>query len=149
MIQYAINHSTQHDVEQHLLTCDESFPNRLSSRVDIPSYASKLAEKAIRFEAWDDEALVGLIACYNNTENRSVYITSVSTLENYHGKGIAQELLNQVIQHTNTLQYKKIELEVHAVNYKAIALYTKNGFEETNIAGDEEMKKLTYFTIRE
>lgn len=148
MIRYHQNQSSQLDILTHLQNCDHLFPNSLSSRVNLSDYATKLHEKAIRFEAWDENKLVGLIAAYHNSEKHFFYITSVSVEENYSKQGIAQNLLEQTIHAAEELHATSIELEVHEVNTKAIGLYVKNGFSESDEKKDSDMKKLMYFVNR-
>lgn len=128
-IEYRINTASPADIAEHLLCCDVDFLPRLSSRVDINDYAKKIASRAMRFEAWLDNSLIGLVAAYcNDQEKRIAYITSVSVLKAYTGKGIAAKLIKQCIEHAQVTEMRQISLEVARDNVPAINLYEKNGF---------------------
>lgn len=127
-IAFRLNVALEAQIADHLLRCDASFVPPLSGRVEIGSYAHKIAAKATRFEAWERE-LVGLLAAYCNDTQRGVaYITSVSVLEAWQGRGIASRLLEQCIEHARAQGFQRIELEVDGSNAGALKLYAKRGF---------------------
>lgn len=116
-------------IAAHLQACDAAFVPPLSGRVDIDAYARKIDDKAQRFEAWHDGELVGLVAAYCNAPDRSVaFVTSVSVLPDWQGRGIASHLLENCIGHIRELGFARIELEVDSGNGAARALYEKHGF---------------------
>lgn len=125
------------NVSKHLKRCDRTFSPALSSRLDINDYAKKIIEKAQTFEAWTNDELIGLIATYCNSSDRvTAFITSVSVLPEWHGKGVATQLLTNCILSMQTLGFGYIELEVGAKNKTAIALYSKHGFTITEHNAD-------------
>lgn len=129
MIKYLSNKATAAEIAEHLRTCDNDFMPPLSSRVNINEYAQKILSKAIRFEAWSDGTLVGLVATYcNDQEKRVAYITSVSVLKKWTGKGIAAYLMSRCMKHVKALRMRQICLEVASDNTPAIRLYDKCGF---------------------
>lgn len=129
MVDYLLNKATALEISRHLSSCDEVFVQALSERVDIREYSHKIYDKAIRFEAWADDALVGLVAAYCNDQTKQMaYITSVSVLKNWQGKGIAAQLTRRCIEHARMLGMHCISLEVARGNASAIGLYEKYGF---------------------
>jgi ribosomal protein S18 acetylase RimI-like enzyme len=129
MVEYRLNKATEAESAEHLSRCDACFVPPLSSRVAIDDYAKKIAGNATRFEAWSGGTLVGLVAAYcNDHEQRIAYITSVSVLSEWKGKGIAGCLIKQCIEHAGALGMRQISLEVARDNVLAIKLYEKNGF---------------------
>jgi GNAT superfamily N-acetyltransferase len=89
-IQFYMNRAAKAQITELLVRCDADFVPQLSSRVAIPGYAEKITMNAARFEAWADDTLCGLVAAYcNDVERGSAYVTSVSVLHEYQGKGIA------------------------------------------------------------
>ncbi len=117
-----------------LAICDAEFASALSVRVDISSYARKLATQAQCFEAWAGGELVGLVATYcNATDRHAAYITSVSVIPARFGQGIGAQLVARCIAHVRTLGFKVIELEVDKGSRAAIALYEKFGFKTFKI----------------
>lgn len=128
-VDYMLNKASTAQIADHLLRCDADFVPPLSTRVAINNYAKKIRSKAMRFEAWSDGHLVGLVAAYcNDQEKRIAYITSVSVLHEWIGKGIASSLVERCIDYAKTAQIWQISLEVAGDNIPAIKLYEKNGF---------------------
>jgi ribosomal protein S18 acetylase RimI-like enzyme len=113
----------------HLNACKDNFIPALDKTVDIASYSKKIAENCITFEAWVSNKLAGLIAAYfNDPENTSGFITNVSVLKIYAGRGFASELLKNCIDYGVENKFKEISLEVENQNERAIRLYKKMGF---------------------
>ena len=128
-VEYLSNKATEAETADHLSRCDADFVPPLSGRVEISDYAQKIASKAMRFEAWSGGTLVGLVAAYcNDQKKRIAYITSVSVLREWTGKGIAANLMKQCIEHAETSGMRQISLEVASDNTPAIKLYEKSGF---------------------
>jgi ribosomal protein S18 acetylase RimI-like enzyme len=113
----------------HLQLCNESFVPPLDQKVNLAEYARKIFEKSITFEAWHDHKLVGLIAAYfNDVAKQDGYITSVSVIPAYKGKGIASALMKRCIEFARQQHFRHITLEVHEKNDQAIQLYKKFNF---------------------
>ena len=128
-VEFCLNRATAAEIAGHLSRCDADFMPPLSGRVEIDGYAHKIADRATRFEAWIDGVPIGLVAAYcNDSERRTAYITSVSVLQEWQGKGIAAQLMGQCIGHVKKLGFKYIELEVSGDNVGAARLYEKMGF---------------------
>ena len=72
-----VDSATSHQIADFLRGCDPVFVSELSRRVVIEEYAVKLAEKAVRWEAWCGDRLVGMAAIYcNDFKERAAFITS-------------------------------------------------------------------------
>lgn len=128
-IEYLVNKASEAEIAEHLSRCDADFVPPLSGRVEISDYAKKIASMATRFEAWSGGTLIGLVAAYcNDQEKRIVYITSVSMLREWMGKGNSARLMSQCISHAKVSGMRQISLEVANDNLPAIRLYEKNGF---------------------
>ena len=129
VVEYLSNKASEAEIAEHLSRCDADFVPFLSDRVEINDYAKKIASKATRFEAWSGGTLVGLVAAYCNDQGKHiVYITSVSVLREWMGKGISARLMRQCIEHAKVSGMRQISLEVASDNTPAIRLYEKNGF---------------------
>ena len=139
---YSQNQSTTDDVYIHLKSCDNQFVPHLSSKVELNEYSKKIVDKAIRFEAWDKKALIGLVAAYCNKLEGFLYITNVSVEIKYQGVGIAKQLLHSSIVFANENNLNFIELEVNKKNQNAINLYKKLKFE--NLKENSESYFFTY-----
>lgn len=116
-------------VDAHLRACEGAFVPPLSTRVELAAYAAKIIEFAERLEAWSDGQLAGLVAVYaNDPEHRAAFVTSVSVLPTWQGRGLASTLLVACIERVLELGFRRIELEVDVRNMAAKRLYEKHGF---------------------
>jgi ribosomal protein S18 acetylase RimI-like enzyme len=139
-VEFCLNKAADAEIVDHLFRCEADFFPRLSGRVEISSYAQKIARKATKFEAWADGMLVGLVAAYcNDPERHMAYITSISVLREWMQKGIAHRLLSWCIKHVKEVGFDGIELEVNSENRPAIKLYEKNGFINTGTVSDNTL----------
>lgn len=128
-IQFAVNHSSVANIVAHFFSADAAFVPALSSRIEVNAYAQKLHDRAVRFEAWLGEELVGMVANYCNQPNGGKsFITSVSVLPEFQGLGIATSLMRQCMDHARGLGFWQIELQVDQRSLPAVALYQKLGF---------------------
>lgn len=128
-VEFSLNAASAAQITRHLLGCEADFVPPLSGRVEIDDYARKIARNATRFEAWSGGTLVGLVAAYcNDQEKRVAYITSVSVLRAWVGKGVAAQLLGQCVENAKSSGMRQICLEVARANAPAIKLYEKSGF---------------------
>ena len=128
-VEYLSNKASEAEIVVHLLRGDADFVSTLSSRVEMKKYARKITNKATRFEAWSGGMLIGLVAAYCNDQvKRIAYITSVSILKEWTGKGIGARLMAQCIEHAKLSGMQQISLEVAQDNTLGIKLYEKSGF---------------------
>ena len=136
-IEYTRGKSIFEQIKNHLLVCDVFFVPRLSSKVDISVYAEKLATHAANFEAWNGDELIGLVSIYiNDLHKRLAFISNVSIISTFAGKGIATALLKESILYARKLQFETIGLEVSVRNANALHLYLKLGFKEMERSDD-------------
>lgn len=131
---YSLDKASVKQVSRHFLCCDDDFKPSLSGRVDIETYAKKIVNNAICFEAWSDDVLIGLVAVY--CRNKQAYVTNVSVLHNWAGKGIAANLMKESVSYIKGLGGMKISLQVSVDNISALNLYKKIGFTIINISGE-------------
>lgn len=128
-VDYQSNRASWAEIAAHLSSCDHDFVPPLSGRVDIRDYARKIAREAMRFEAWSGGTLIGLVAVYcNDQERRCAYVTSVSVLKAWAGKGIVARLLSRSVSHAKSSGMRQISLDVASDNMPAFRLYQKIGF---------------------
>lgn len=135
-VEYSLNKASEAAIAEHLERCDSDFIPPLSTRVDLCDYAKKIASSATRFEAWSGGALIGLVAAYcNDPEKRRAYITSVSVLKGWMGKGVAARLVEQCSAYAGGIGMRQVSLEVACDNMNAIRLYQKAGFVAGQVKG--------------
>lgn len=144
-ILYHINKSQIKDIKSHLYNCDENFVLQLGKRINIDDYANKIFFNADKIEAWNNSSLVGLIAFYKNNDENILYITNVSVVNNFAGMGIANQLMINLITFFKNSVYLYILLEVDINNDKAINLYKKFNFLETEVVKNNKILKLSKY----
>jgi ribosomal protein S18 acetylase RimI-like enzyme len=141
-IKFKTKTASEHEILNHLSECNNSFIPPLSNKVYLISYSKKIVEKAITFEAWNEDKLAGLIAAYfNDSEKRTGYITNVSIVPEFAGKGIGSELLLNCIDYAMKEDYYEIKLEVNKLNIKGISLYKKHNFVQIDERDDNIIMK--------
>ena len=128
-LEFRLNTSTVCVISAHLVECDAAFDPPLSSRVDLHQYAEKLVTRAVRFEAWSEGAVVGLVAAYCNDQvAREAFVTSVSVSPAWLGKGVASRLMRDCLAYAVSVGMRQMTLEVSKANTRAVGLYTRLGF---------------------
>lgn len=128
-VTFKIRAASREDIYSHLLECNDQFIPPLNKKTDIHEYARKIFEKAVTFEAWSGPTLAGIIAAYfNDVKNKKGFITNVSTIKTFEGRGIASELLNRCIAYARKNKFTEITLQVSKASAPAIHLYKKKKF---------------------
>ena len=144
-LELCMNQASIAQIAEHLRACNDTFVPQLSERVEIDAYAQKIANNAVCFEALADGVLVGLVAAYcNDSEGRVVFITSVSVLPRWQGRGVASKLVERCVGHARGLGFAHIELEVDQRNTPAVRLYLKHGFSTKKGKGESSTMCLTF-----
>ncbi|MCC7328069.1 MAG: GNAT family N-acetyltransferase [Burkholderiales bacterium] len=143
MLRYKAGASTERDIREHLGACDGHFVPPLRARVNIDEYARKLAERSLTIEAWHDEVLVGLVAAYVSATGDSCFVSNVSVLPEFKGRGIASTLLANLDRHPACANVRSIQLEVSKGSVDGIRLYERFGFQVTGERGDQIVMQYT------
>lgn len=142
-VRFSIQCASEAVVLRHLQICNDYFMPFLDQSVGLKTFAGKIYEHAVTFEAWYGDALVGLLSGYfNDTHRRTGYINHLCVLKSHQGKGIAALLLRQCFTYAVSNGFREILLEVGRENRVAKDLYVKYGFVETGFDGGKmTMKK--------
>ncbi len=128
-INYAIKTAKEEDLLEHLWKCNKYFAPPLNTNIDLDEFGSKIFERAITFEAWDKQYLVGLVSAYfNEFESKIAFVNHVSVLDSYRRQGISSLLLEKCIQYGLDKNFNTILLEVEHKNKIAVGLYKRLGF---------------------
>lgn len=117
----------------HLEVCDSQFTPPLSSRLNLAAYAKKICERAVNFEAWQEGDLIGMVALYVDSNSKKGFVTNVSVVKDWAGRGVAGTLMKQAIEFAQEIGLNEINLEVYQDNNPAVGLYRKFGFTEIGI----------------
>lgn len=121
-------HASAEQVAEHLTLCDSSFIPPLSDRVNITDYARKVTTFALCIEGWHNGSLIGLICMYCDDFEKGAFITNVSVIPAFRGKGVANLLMSHAIEKVREKGISKINLEVDNTNEPAQCLYRRFGF---------------------
>lgn len=79
---------------------------------------------------FDDEGIIGAVAV-KRLGDVSCELKSLYLLEKYHGKGYGKRLLGEAVTYAKESGYEKMYLDSLSTSKKAIALYRKAGFVDT------------------
>jgi len=140
---FTTGQASWNDIQIHLIGCDSEFDPSLSSSVNLSEYSKKIEKYSTTFEAWSENVLIGLIAAYfNDMEHKIGFITNVSVLPGFKGKGLASRLMEYVLRFALDQGFRRVELEVKPSNTAAIRLYAKFGF--LSEGSDKKNLKMIY-----
>lgn len=126
-LEFYIEKLSQNQIKNILMSFDNMFVPSLSSVIDIPIYANKLALNAKFATCRYNSLIIGIIAFYSNNITKQIYISYVCVDCLYQGKGIAKILFKFLMDNVSN-DYKEIVLEVRKNNLEAFNLYLKLGF---------------------
>lgn len=122
------------------LILKESYRNpRFLADINVDSklYLKKIDKYASFEKCYIDDTLAGLVAYYcNNLESKEAFITIVLVDYDFRGLGIAQNLMNKVIDIIRSKDFTKCSLEVSLKNTQVIRLYEKLNYVETHRNAD-------------
>jgi len=133
------------DIYNFLIACDSDFTPKLSSEINLYKFSEKIHKNAVRFEAYSDDKLIGLLCVYLNDKESNVgFINHISILQKYKGNGISSILIKNCLEYAKSKQFKYIRLEVSKNNTIAKKLYEKYTFliEKDNLHKLEMIKNL-------
>jgi ribosomal-protein-alanine N-acetyltransferase len=95
MIRFYDNKTTKEDIQKYFIEIADCFLPPLYMYVDINIYAEKIRRFAYTGEAWFENRLIGLIACYlNNKDTHEAFITHLSVHTQFCNRGIASHLIS-------------------------------------------------------
>ena len=87
-------------------------------------YLAELNGRVVGYCRWmEDYTNFSLMKRWKSLELKRIYV-----LKEYHGKGVAQQLMNLVIQYAQSNQYQVLWLGVWENNHRAQKFYEKNLF---------------------
>jgi ribosomal-protein-alanine N-acetyltransferase len=117
------------DLNEVLLIEKISFKAKWT--IDDFIYELIINKKADYFVYKINSVVIGYIGVW--LLDGELHISNLAVDPSYRKKGIAIELVNQIIKMANSLNIRMISLEVRISNDKAIKLYKKIGFRKTDI----------------
>jgi ribosomal protein S18 acetylase RimI-like enzyme len=105
--------------------------------IDSKLYLKKIDKYASFEKCYVDNTLAGIVAYYcNNLESKEAFVTLVLVDDDFRGLGIAQKLMNKVIDIIRSKEFTKCTLEVSLKKPQVIRLYEKLNYVETHRNAD-------------
>jgi ribosomal protein S18 acetylase RimI-like enzyme len=93
-----------------------------------------------------DEYVIGYLKINLSKEEQSLEIERIYIDEHYHGKGVAQQMMELAFEKARQTSFDRVWLGVWEHNPKAIRFYTKYGFESYGkhifMLGDDEQRDI-------
>lgn len=108
---------------------NDYFVPSISTKTDLDIYAAKLAANANALMMMEGKTRLGMLVYYANSENKDfAFITLFLVWPQFIKNKIGKDLMISFIKQMKELGIKKIALEVHSENIKALEFYYKNNF---------------------
>jgi ribosomal protein S18 acetylase RimI-like enzyme len=143
-MQFVINKSSEKEIHEHLVKISPFFKPQLNSYVDLKIYSNKIFNKSVRFDCFNENNLIGLIALY--ISEGFGFITNISVLPQFQGQGIAQNLLINCVCFVKKIEgIKYLRLEVFHQNKVAQSFYGKNNFKIISKSKKKVIMELNLF----
>ena len=122
---------------------------------DVRAFINKILENTQKGESilWavcanGEGSLSGTICLWKISPAEEKAEIGYELLQQYHGKGIMQEVIPEVIRFGfETLGLKVIEAELEKANVKSVKLLEKNGFVK-DMSAENDQSPLVIFTLR-
>lgn len=128
------------EVLRFLNYVDADFRPALSDKTVLEDFAAKICELAHPIIRRNDEGIYGLVVLYcNDLVMHRAYISLVGVKEEYRGRGVAKDMMQEAMSVAKAAGMTKIG--IHSNNPNAVALYANLGFE---IIEDGERKYMEY-----
>lgn len=126
-----------------LLSVDKDFPVPLSDKVNLSGYVDKLLRNnaTIVCREYDGKIVGSVIGYTDNLSDNMAYISIVGVLNEYRGKGIANQLILEFLNICESKKIDAVHLYTHNTNNSAIRLYDKLGFNRMNNDNEDESRK--------
>ncbi len=117
-------YNTEEDITQYIAKA-------YASRVILDNLRNKSIAYYIAFHQGKPVGYIKLIhdAVYGSVTKGAIELEKIYILSDYFGSGLAQQLMNQAIAHSQTEGFSTLFLGVWQENERAVGFYKKNGFE--------------------
>lgn len=124
MVEVKIDTVNKEQLYKHFIDCRTNIGN-----IDLLEHTIKLRQNACTIEAWNEEELCGLCACYmNNYDTKVAYITHIEVHPEYKHQGLGSKIMDATIAEAKSKGFNRIQLEVHKDNGVALLFYERFGF---------------------
>lgn len=126
---FVINKNDLINCLQFIKDLDKFFNPPIAEKVDLRLYLEKLLTLGFILAVKDKAKYVGLAGFYcNDTATNVGYLSYFAIQEEYHGTGIARQLIGQVHSKMIEKNMKSSKVETTEMNEVANKFYLKNGY---------------------
>ncbi|MEM2586007.1 MAG: GNAT family N-acetyltransferase [Archaeoglobaceae archaeon] len=98
-------------------------------RVAIEKWVNYIEKRGFSIVAEHEGAIVGHLAIVEDESNKGVVDLAIYLARNYQNQGIGTEMVKAIIDYCKKVCYKKITLVCDRLNWRAIRVYKKCGFQ--------------------
>lgn len=142
-MKYIIKEVNYNDVDFKKLCAElDEFQNKIIPwRTELGVSGLSGLEKLQKVLLMYDGDKVIVSAALKPIDETTAEIARVYTEEQYRGKGLAQVLVNRIIEFAKDFGYKKLVLDTWKESVSARKLYSKMGFKEVPIFGIEVLEE--------
>lgn len=120
---------SQQEIYNYFISNASVFIPPLESRVDVRKYSEKIYLHADQFWAFNNNEIIGFMACYFNYKSSAAYITTLSIIELFQNNGIGKQLIKLAENLAKSKCFNHISFEVQKSNSKAIVFHIKNKYQ--------------------
>ena len=101
------------------------------SKEDFEPVIKELIDQKVKYIFEKDNVIVGMfkLVPYRFRAAHAVYLGGLAIHPDFVGMGLGKAILHAILEIAKSKDWNRIELAVSVRNHKAIALYTKMGFE--------------------
>lgn len=136
------------DISSFLYSIDDDFIPKLSERLCIDNWVSKILLKAELICAKTDNKTVGLIVFYANDNNsHTAYISLLGVSSTFRKQGIGTDLL--VRSFKKMKEKGMIIVGIHTNKENALELYKKTGFKLISQTSTDNTSLIRYYLEQE
>jgi ribosomal protein S18 acetylase RimI-like enzyme len=108
------------------------WKERPSDHMDSPHLLFHLPDGGVLILAKEKDRVIGTAGLILFTKTEAL-IKRFYLEQEYRGTGVAQKLLQELIEYAITFGVTKLILDVRKNNFRAVGFYRKNGFQETTV----------------
>lgn len=98
-------------------------------KMAIERWIRYLEERGFSIVAEHEGKIVGHLAIVEEETNKDVVELAIYLARNYQNQGIGTEMVKAIIEYCKKVCYKKITLVTDRLNWRAIRVYKKCGFQ--------------------
>lgn len=122
------------EVRKYLYIHEKDFPIPLSNKINLEEYIIKIRDRGNSIICLSDSGeIVGLLFYYDNNKiEGKAFVSLVTVDQDFRNKGIASTMLSKMLKNLKKDNVKICDIPTHITNEKAISLYKKFDFIQTD-----------------